>query len=430
MMERPTPKTEISNEAKKTVVRKAQKPRARAGASSVAEIDYDYERSVQFANRGCLLVFTVVIVITAIVLLIGFFFVTGELDGSNSSGDAPVVVDIPAGSTRADIGELLVENDLISSTDIFSLYTRINGATGFLSGRYTLTPGMSYDEIISLLTAPPVDQEVIKITFGPGQTVYEFGQRCEEAGMSFTAEEFVKEAQEGDFSDISLFNYIDAHPNTYMRLEGYLAPDTYEFYSDASPNTVIRYLLNQTNSLITQDMLDRMEELNITVLEAITMASIIEKEASFPDIENQGLVSGVFWNRINIENSEIARQTLGSDSTYYYLRNWVAPEYGSEDAIPREIYNAYITSDNYENSIEGFPAGPICNPSFAAIEAAIWPVQHDYFYFLTDEATPPKYYYAETYNQHERNLADAEEVNAAVAASLGIEPEDDEEEDE
>ena len=149
-------------------------------------------------------------------------------------------------------------------------------------------------------------------------------------------------------------------------------------------------MLEQFYATITDDMYARMEELGLTLDETVVLASIIQKE-SFTD-EDMLLVSSVFHNRLNSRDL----QRLESDATITFLRTY--DEYGVQ--YIEEQADAYNTYD-----VVGLPVGPINCPGEAAITAALYPAQSDYYYFVTDGYN--NYLYAKTYDEHLANVAEA-----------------------
>lgn len=417
------------NNLDKTQLRQAPPKTKRKPELNDDNIDYDYERSVKFANRGCLIAFVAAFLAVALVLLIGFLFIQGELNGNNGSATGTLTIEIPRGSTRSDIGEILKENGLIGNESIFRFYTRINGISGFQSGKYQLEGGMSYEDILNVLIVPDEERGTIRLTFPPGSTVWQFAQICEDNDLC-TAEEFIEAANAVEnYSDIEFFKYVTYEPGTYMKAEGYLAPNTYDFFLDEDPEDIVRKLYVQFNkdlkafsyvsNGVDANIYDRLEELDMSLREVITMASIVEKEASI-SVKDQASVAGVFYNRMSEDRNtaEIPRATLGSDVTLRYLADFVARDYDVADmtgwtladiktellrVMPESVFYAYFTGDDDEKTHEGLPAGPICNPNITAITAALWPEQHGNYYFLTDYYG--KFYYARTYREHQNNIA-------------------------
>lgn len=418
------PKKKSSQQPQKgSAVKKANQPKKNAKPVYTEEdIDYDYERSVKFANRGCLVAFASVFAVAAVVLLWVFIYITGELGGRHATVKGAIELELPPGSTRNSVGTLLKDNGLIADDRVFRFYVRFNGISGYQPGRYTLEGGMSYEEILNIICVRMEDREEIRVTFPEGRTIWQYAEICEKAGLC-TVDEFIDEAQNGDFSDIEFLQNIDYDTDTYMRLEGYLAPNTYDFFKGETPHNIIRKLLKQFNAELNSmtfttgqgevDFYTRLQQQDISLRDAVTLASMVEEEASNPD-RNQGAVAGVFWNRLrgDINTNELPRRTLGSDVTYYYVSQMISRSYGGTyESVPENLRYAYIALDIPE-SREGLPVGPICNPSLSAIKAALQPEQHNFYYFLTD--LRGNYYYAETYKKHQVNVAEMEKVNAEV----------------
>lgn len=393
--------------------------------------EFDYDRSVKVANRGCLVAFLAVAVAAAIVLFMLYLSLTNELNGKNATVEGTITVTVPSGAGGQIIGGILKEEGLIGNDTIFRFYARFNGTGGsFRAGEFELKGGMSYDDMLEVLTADPVDtSEVITVTFVDGRTVWQFGEALEELNIC-TAKEFVEAANKiEDFEDIAFFEHLNYDADTYLKAEGYLAPETFDIYKNESPQSIARRLYEHFNKVLNtmefktsdgnlsfyeqvQRQAAKMPEgYSFGLKEAIALASMVEEEASIPD-ENQPMVAGVFWNRLtkDISGTGLGDRTLGSDVTVYYVRETIARHSydGNEDAVDQKWNYAYLCLDTPE-SRTGLPAGPLSNPSVSAIKAALQPADHNYFYFVTDAYGT--YYYATTYNEHQRNIATAEQMN-------------------
>lgn len=229
---------------------------------------------------------------------------------------------------------------------------------------------------------------VVRVTFPEGYTVYQYGKLLEEKGVC-SKEDFYKAANtpvEGV--------EIPTNEERVFLLEGYLFPDTYDFYKNESAESVIQRFIDNYNSKVTDEMKSRAESLGYTMDEMLTLASIIQKECDC-DINECRNVSSVFHNRL----AQSKESYLGSDVTYFYLKN-MADYLGGSDSEKFDYFlMKYYTYRNYR---KGLPAGAICNPGIKAIEAALSPNDTDYRYFLTDESGE-KFYYAETFEQHQKN---------------------------
>ena len=248
------------------------------------------------------------------------------------------------------------------------------------------------DEIKNVITptttVPPKPTNVITVTFPEGYTIYQMGMLLQEKGVC-SKDDFYRAAN----SPVEGIEIANPEERAFL-LEGYLFPDTYEFYLNEDPKSVIGRFIDNYNKKITPEIKQKAADLGYTMDEMLTLASIIQKECDF-DIEECKNVSSVFHNRL--KNS---RETyLGSDVTYFYLKNMADYLGGSDSEKFDFLLTKYYTYNKYR---KGLPAGAICNPGIKAITAAVEPADTDYYYFLTDE-TATEFYYAETYSQHLAN---------------------------
>ena len=240
-------------------------------------------------------------------------------------------------------------------------------------------------------TEPP---NTVRITIPEGASAADIGGLMEQNGL-FTRSEFLAEVNRGN-ADSPLVQEIGDWENRAFLLEGYLFPDTYEFYRDDSPERVIQKLLDNLEKKITGTQKARAKEFDMTMDEVLTLASIIQAEAGDP--AQMKTVSSVLHNRLNSKS----HPKLECDVTIFYLEQEVQP-YLTED---KDRFNSFCT---------GLPEGPICNPGMDAINAALNPEQTDYFYFATDKAG--KYYYAKTLAEHQKNWNAIKKVNAALTTA-------------
>ncbi|MFA6416745.1 MAG: endolytic transglycosylase MltG [Patescibacteria group bacterium] len=192
-----------------------------------------------------------------------------------------------------------------------------------------------------------------------------------------------------DFSD--KFSFLQDKPN-YYSLEGFLFPDTYRVYADASTTDIVYKMLSNFDNKLTSQMRADIAAQGKTIYEIVIMASLIEKEAliNYADSENRDarIVSDIFWGRLK------TGQALQSDATLSYLLNDSNPAHSGSDLEVDSPYNSY--------KYKGLPPTPICNPGLRALEAAIYPIKTDYNYFLTS-LDGKNIYYAKTYDEHLNN---------------------------
>lgn len=235
----------------------------------------------------------------------------------------------------------------------------------------------------------PTTSNVVRLTFPEGSTVAQIAQILGDSGVC-SAEEFMAAAN----NPASLEGFSFAIPNPEERaflLEGYVFPDTYEFYRNESAQSALKRFLKNTENKIAR-ITERCDELGYTVDEILTLASIIQEEAGDPNEMDK--VSSVIHNRLDSRSFP----KLQCDVATFYLRDYVKPYTEAERYNELvELYNTY--------QCEGLPAGPITNVGMDAINAALYPADTDYYYFITD--SDGEYIYAETFREHQKNCEKA-----------------------
>ena len=358
-----------------------------------------------------LLVLVVLLVLAAGAVLL---FARSEINGRTTDAE-PVTVSIQQGSGVSAIAQKLKDAGVIRSAYLFRWYVGQKGTAAKLQyGDFALTPGTGYDDLIAALSTY-AKAETVRVTIPEGTTAIAIAQKMEAAGLC-SAEDFLKEANEGDFSAYTFWQYVpdDADaPDRFMKCEGYLFPETYEFLKDDTVHNYVATFYAQFDAQITDEMYAGLKKQEMTLPELITLASFVQEEAGNSQDSN---VAQVFRNRL-AEGSPYPRlqsntsSYIQSDADNNYLWNWVAPYYGGWDNIPENIVAAY---DTY--SCKGLPAGPISNPGLAAIQAALDPQPDedakDAYFFVTD--LKGNYYYARTLSEHNANCQTAAEVNKSV----------------
>ena len=363
---------------------------------------------------GALKIFLCIVVLLVLAAGAAVLFARAEIRGSGETGKT-VTVSIPQGSGVSSIAQKLKEAGVIRSAYLFRWYVGQQGAAAKLQyGDFELDAGASYDALISTLSQY-AKADTVRLTFPEGTTAIAIAQKMEDAGLC-SAEDFLQEANTGDFSAYKFWQYVPddaAAPNRFMKCEGYLFPDTYEFLKDDTVHNYVDTFYAQFDAQITDDMYKELDEQGMTLPELITLASFVQEEAGNSQDSN---VAQVFRNRL-AEDSPYPRlqsntsSYIQSDSDNNYLWNWVAPYYGGWDNIPENIVAAY---DTY--TCKGLPAGPISNPGLAAIQAALDPQPDEEaknaYFFVTDLAGT--YYYARTLSEHNANCQKAAAVNKSL----------------
>ena len=363
------------------------------------------------AGLKILLVLVVLLVLAAGAAVL---FARNEINGNSKTG-TEVTVSIQQGSGVSAIAQKLKDAGVIRSSYLFRWYVKQQGAAAKLQyGDFDLTTGSSYDDIITALSTY-AKAETVRVTIPEGTTAIAIAQKMEAAGLC-SAEDFLKEANEGDFSEFTFWQYVpddkDA-PDRFMKCEGYLFPETYEFLKDDTVHNYVATFYAQFDAQITEEMYAELKKQDMTLNELVTLASFVQEEAGDSQDSN---VAQVFRNRL-AEGSPYPRlqsntsSYIQSDADNNYLWNWVAPYYGGWDNIPENIVTAY---DTYHTA--GLTPGAISNPGLAAIKAALSPEPDeeakDAYFFVTD--LKGNYYYARTLTEHNANCQRAADVNKSV----------------
>ncbi|MBR3532677.1 MAG: endolytic transglycosylase MltG [Clostridiales bacterium] len=324
----------------------------------------------------------------------------------NTEGAVPFV--IKTGDMTSDIAQELFELELIDNTFMFSLLSKVNGFDGaYQAGTHYLVPGLDYDEIMFLLTQKSVS---VVVTFPEGITYEDMKRRLHEAGLTFDDADMDRCMDSPNlFTDYTFVSQIELKDGRDHVLSGYLFPDTYEFDVNASAQTIISTMLNNTEIKLYDEYYERAEALGMSMDEIITLASIIQAESS--NITDMMYISSVFRNRMNSEDESF--HYLSSDATVNFIRrlNGLDPDIilSADDLALDSPYNTYTH--------QGLPPGPICMPGVDAIQAALYPEPNsNYMYFCADGNGGTLF--AVTLEEHEANVARfMENYQAALEAS-------------
>ena len=361
------------------------------------------------------LAITVAIVVVCVFMAYTGLQIAGDFFGLDigvfglTQDDREATVTVPEGAGVSEIAKLLKEAGVIDSTMVFRTYSGFKEKNElYKPGEYILNCKMSYDQIMTALTIGVKErQDVVEVLFREGLTLREMGALLEEADVC-TAEKFVDAMNQSIYEYEFMKQVPKDRPLRFALLEGYAFPDTYQFFVNEKPETVAKKFLSNFNSKITDDMYARMRELGLTLDEVVTLASIVEKEASYGNAEesrrNMEAVAGVFMNRLN--NAGTFPQ-LQSDVTIFYVERSIKPYLEVQNQAMYDAYNTYKCA--------GLPVGPICNPGIAAINAVLYPEESDYNYFLTDKEGT--FYYAVTLEEHEQNIYTASKVGVSGGIS-------------
>lgn len=333
---------------------------------------------------GVLLAVAVVVIAAVLVVPRLFGAVTGTAIDLLPEGETAIVV-IEEGSTGKEIGAKLVDAKLVGSVREFTSRVESMGASASLiPGTYEFKGGMTLDQIIETLTVGPA-ATADTVTVPEGFTIAKTAVAVEEGTQGrITAEQFIEAASDASAYAAEFPFLVDAGNKS---LEGFLFPKTYTITAADDAKSVIRMMLRQFQTEIAGLSFAYAEGKNLTLYDAVNLASIVEKEAT---ADNRATVASVFYNRLKIN------MPLQSDATTAY-------EVG-HDPTPDEVHadSPYGTYANY-----GLPPTPICSPSLASLQAVCAPEETSYlyFYFTSNADGTMNYYFSENYDQHQYAIA-------------------------
>lgn len=304
---------------------------------------------------------------------------------------------VESGNSLTRVANNLEEQGLIKNRTFFKYYCDFAGlGQKIQAGDYLIKKSMDVFEIADLLTTGDGNPITTDITIIPGTTVEVIAESLKEKGIFDDTAEFLNICKTGE--GVTDYYFIDEELKTenvesrrYL-LEGYLAPNTYEIYTDASALDIIKKLLSQTDKVFTAEWQARAEEIDMTMDQVLTLASMIEKEAKKADFAK---VSAVFHNRLD------QGMMLQSDPTVHYVTGERRIALRQSDLAVDSPYNTY--------KVSGLPVGPICNPSPEAINAALYPdesyVAEKYLYFCSKDPSTGELHFSRTLEEHERAVA-------------------------
>lgn len=327
--------------------------------------------------------------LAVIVLGGGFFYIQSQLAPPVATGQA-VPVEIPQGYGAGEVSQLLEEEGLIRNSTLFSFYLALNGQNDQLkAGKYSFTQGMSLNQIASVLVGGEKKSNTLTFTIPEGFTLEQIADLLAKNRI-LDKEAFLKEADSGVFES-DLLAGLPQDAGLKHRLEGYLFPDTYEVFQGATPHEVIDSMLKQTSAVLKPEWREQMKKRGLNIHQTLTIASLIEREAQAP--KERPLISGVISNRLKADPP----MKLQIDATVQYALGKQKETLLFKDLEIDSPYNTY--------KIQGLPPGPIAASGKSAIEAALFPELHDFYFYVTKNDGTGEHFFANSFAEHEQNIA-------------------------
>lgn len=322
------------------------------------------------------------VILGIIIALIATYFI---LLTPSSKSNKVITFTVKKGDGKEKIVDNLKDAKLIRSKYAAIIYLVISGNKNLQAGSYEFSRDMSTQDIIKSLNSGDVIKEFkpsVKITLKEGVTLKEYMKLIsDETNIDF--DEAIKKVNDKSFlkgliADYWFLTNDILDDDIYYALEGYLFPETYEFYKETTVEQVIRRILNVTNEKLSP-LKEEIKKSKYSVHEIFTIASIAEKEAN--EYEDRKMVTQVINKRLELNMS------LGMDVTSYYgVQKSMKETLTKVDLNDENPYNTRVTT------FIGLPVGPICNPSIGSIKAALEPADTDYLYFVADVDTGKVYF--------------------------------------
>ena len=347
-------------------------------------------------NVGSTYLFFIIVIIASMVLSVYAIFCMNDILAITKTKSSVTVSFNQQIESSNDAIDMLSDNGLIKCKNFCKFFVKLrdkvikSSSLGgpYDAGVYYLNGKMGLEGMLIALKGVNTTGETITLTFPEGYSVPEIINKLSDNDVC-DKQALLSVIQSTDF-DYSLVSGLKATDSVPYRLEGYLFPDTYEFFIDESAASTIKKFLQNGDNKFTEKYRERAKELGMSEYEIITIASIIQKEAANDD--QMKTISAIIHNRLQ---DKANFPTLGCQSTSDYITNKVAPALSSTSAHTSEYYMTYYNTNN-SSTVVGLPAGPICNPGQKAIEAALYPSDSKALFFFHD--TKGKMYTAKTYS--------------------------------
>ncbi len=294
--------------------------------------------------------------------------------------DKEAVIELEADDGLREAADKLKENGLIKYPGLFTFYCKLTkfDEERMAEGEVTVSANLDYRAMSRKLYKSSAREEV-EVTIPEGYELEQIVDKLVESGVC-DEDSLYDTIANYEFA----YDFLEEIPyGEKNRLEGYLFPDTYRFYTNDDSVSVIKKFLANFDSKYSDDFAARANQLGMTTQEVITLASIIERESTASDRET---ISSVFHNRLK-------------SSSYPYLQSCATVEYFLEER--KEVISIEDTKiDNLYNTYlyRGLPPGPIASPGLSAIYAALYPADTNYLFFALQEDGTHKF--SRTYDEH------------------------------
>ena len=341
------------------------------------------------------LIYLLVVLLSSAILAGVGWLLMSDFCAFNRGAITNVTVEITAEDDMGSIAGKLEEAGLIRYKWFFQLFAAFADAENEIGiGTYELNTDMDYRALITGMrnSSGNMNADTVRVTIPEGYTVAQTIALLAKNEVN-TEEALLEAAKTADFD----YSFIDNSSEDISRLEGYLFPDTYEFYIGHDPESVLDRLLSNFDRKMTEDRLAQVEDSGYSLAEIITIASLIEKETDGTD---QSMIASVIYNRLNDSGSHGTYKMLNIDASLLYALPDHTGAITNEDKAVDSPYNLY--------KYAGLPPTPIANPGTASIDAALYPSSSDYYYYALGK--DGLHHFSETLEEHNAFLSSSEYV--------------------
>lgn len=307
-----------------------------------------------------------VLIVSAVLAGCGWLLIN-DLCAFNKK-DVTAEIEVTSDDTVSSIADKLKAADLIQYKWFFKMFASLAHAKDSVGmGTYSLNSDMDYRALIIAMhsTAGNLNGDTVRVTIPEGYTAEQAIALLASKGVN-TKDELTRAAQTASFG----YDFISADSQEISRVEGYLFPDTYDFYVNEKPASALNRLLGNFSTKMDEDRMAKVEASGRTLPEIITIASLIEKET---DGKDQKKIASVIYNRLADKGSHGTYGVLNIDAALLYALPGHTGEITNEDKKVDSPYNLYTNA--------GLPPTPIANPGLAAIDAALEPDSTEYYYY-------------------------------------------------
>lgn len=307
--------------------------------------------------------------------------------------DNPVSFTVVEGDNLTSISNKLAEKNYIKSAMAAKVYGKLNKVNGFVVGNFEINQSWSTPEILNYLLNPShIISNEATVTLIEGDWAKDIAYKLSQK-LDVSSEELLTLWNDRDYvsqliEDYEVLTDDILNDEFNVLLEGYLAPNTYNFYIEASADDITRKLLNQTEAIYQKYKAD-FDASEYSIHEIFTLASITQYESG--SYEDDQIIAGVWYNRLDL-GMKLESSVTVCYSLYEY-ENWKDCETNTRIDSP---YNTYVYA--------GIPIGPILNPGEMSIKATLNPKDTDYLFFIADVYGDNTIYYAKTFEEHSANV--------------------------